>query len=817
MSPRGKFLGRFATITLVGTLGVGTLRGSGPIAPADSVPSARAGSALPIGFTPGSGPGQLEAETHALSVPTAENARKLLRVLTADPHVAGTPADYKTAVFVRDQLREWGWKADIVEQEVLLNYPLIGNPPRLAIERPVAKNLSLDEAPIATDKDSASSDAFGAFHGYGVSGQARGQVVYANLGRPEDFAALENMGIDVKGKVVLTRYGGLFRGLKVRNAQKRGAAGVLIYSDPADDGYAKGDIYPGGRFRPGSAIQRGSVQFLSLGPGDPSTPFGPSVKGAKRLPFDRYDGFTLDETLSPQAASATTGGGIEPAFLTIEQWEKASGLKRADYFATIPSLPLSYDAAQEIFKVLGGPNVPAEWQGGLPLAYHIGPGPAEVSFSVYMDYQIRTIWNVIATIQGTVEPDRWVVLGNHRDAWVYGAVDPGSGTAATMEACRAIGAAVKHGWKPRRTILYANWDAEEYGLVGSTEWAEEHAQSIDEKVVLLLNVDSAVSGHELETSGVPSVRDLVLDAAGAIVEPRSGKTLRTAWTDARRKTWAASSPLVLTDPVWDSAGHEGDTEYTAKPAAGRKFAPQLGWLGSGSDYTVFLDHLGIPAVDAGFKGGYGVYHSIYDNFNWMERVGDPEFLTHLLAARLYTLIMMRAASADVVPLKFVPYGLALREHVDELRTVHARRVRKLDPATSKVESEIPNLRRLVSAVLGFQAKAAEIDEATGAVAARDALSHDHLVKLNDALARVERAFLLEKGLPGRPWFKHAIYAPGLTTGYACWPMPALRQALEDNNATRLAADLTLTAERIEKATAALETALQRAQAAVSSH
>ncbi len=313
-------------------------------------------------------------------------------------------------------------------------------------------------------------------------------MVYVNYGRPEDFDALEKMGIDIKDKIVLVRYGELFRGLKVWNAQKRGARGILIFSDPADDGYAKGDVYPNGRFRPGSAIQRGSVQFLSLGPGDPSTPFGPSTKRAKRIPFDESYGFTLGDEVSARFQNLPS----------VKQWEKATGLKRDDYFATIPSLPISYDTAHEILKVLAGPNVPSGWQGGLPLAYHVGPGPAEVSLTVWMDYQLRPIWNVIATIPGTVEPDRWVMLGNHRDAWVYGAVDPGSGTAATLETCRALGEAVKHGWKPRRTLVYASWDAEEYGLVGSTEWAEEHAEELKKKAVLLLNVDSAVAGPELD-------------------------------------------------------------------------------------------------------------------------------------------------------------------------------------------------------------------------------------------------------------------------------------------------------------------------------
>ncbi len=763
-----------------------------------------AGSAatLPIlGFAPSRRAGQADAEVHALAVPSPEEARKLLRILTAEPHVAGTPADYKTAVFVRDKLREWGWKAELAELEVLLNYP--GDPPTLTIDRPVTKTLSLDEAPLATDKDSASSHSFGAFHGYGVSGTAFGQVVYANYGSPQDFEAIEKLGIDVKGKIVLVRYGGLFRGLKVRNAQKRGASGILIFSDPADDGFAKGDVYPNGRFRPGSAIQRGSVQFLSLGPGDPSTPFGPSVKNAKRLPFDERYGFPLSTYLGPNHR-----------LVTVADWEKNAGLKRDDYFATIPSLPLSYDAAHEILKILAGPGVPSGWQGGLPLPYHVGPGPIEVSFSVHMSYSLNTIWNVIATIPGTVEPDRWVMVGNHRDAWVFGAVDPGSGTAATLEMCRALGSAVKHGWKPRRTILYASWDAEEYGLVGSTEWAEEHAKSIDLKAVLMLNVDSAVSGPTLAMSGVPSLRNLVLDSAGAILDPRTGKSLRAAWTEASRTAWAGEAPLVLSDPLWDSITSTGDTAQHAENGSQRHFFPQMSFLGSGSDYTAFVDHLGVPVVDVGFKGGYGVYHSTYDNFNWMEKFGDPEFLTHATAARLYTLMVMRAAGADVVPLKFSPYGIALREHVDQLRKIHAQRVRKTDHSKTPGDDDFDGVKSLVEAVRAFQHQAEELDRSTDAVAARDGVGREALVKLNDAVAKVERAFLLDQGLPGRPWFKHSIYAPGLTTGYACWPLPAVRQDLEENQPGRLSGHVAQTVERLSRATAALQSAREIAQAAI---
>ncbi len=810
-----KTLGSSLAVWFVVTLGAESRCGLESLAFAAPGASGEAPAASPLGFTPGSREGQLKAEALAVAVPTPENARSWLRTLTAEPHVAGTPADYKTAVFVRDKLREWGWKAELEELEVLLNYP--HEFPSLQITRPFIKNLSLDETPLATDKDSASSRAFGAFNGYGVSGVASGQVAYVNYGRPEDYVAIEKLGVDVKGKIVLARYGGLFRGLKVRNAQKRGAAGILIFSDPADDGFAKGDVYPGGRFRPGSAIQRGSVQFLSLGPGDPSTPFGPSVKGAKRLPFDVSNGFGMAEG-SPVGSDVPVGNdGVDrPAIQSREEWERATGLKRVDYFATIPCLPISYDTAHEILKLLAGPNVPSGWQGGLPLPYHVGPGPAEVGMTVSMDYKLRTIWNVIATIPGTVEPDRWVMIGNHRDAWVYGAVDPGSGTAATLEMCRALGAAVKNGWKPRRTLMYASWDAEEYGLVGSTEWAEQNASMINEKAVLMLNVDSAVSGPDFEASGVPSLRELVLDAAGAIIDPRSGKSLLAAWTEAHRTTWAANSPLVLADPVWDTKASGAAHLDTSRPA-GNGFFPQMGSLGSGSDFTAFLDHLAIPAVDVGFSGGYGVYHSIYDSFNWMEKFGDPEFLTHATAARLYTLIAMRAAAADVVPIKFVPYGLALREHVDQLRLVHVRRARKADPAKVTTGPEFEGLSSLVDAVLAFQVQADLLDRATHAVTERGQFSGDELSGLNHALAQVERAFLLDKGLPDRPWFKHAVYAPGLTTGYAAWPLPAIRQALEDDSKVRLAADLPVTVDRIKNATAALERARKLAQIILEKH
>jgi len=738
----------------------------------------------PIGFSPGSKAAQSKAEIHALGVPTPDAARAWLREITEEPHVAGTPADYKTAVSLRDKLRSWGWQADLAEYEVLLNYPQgVG----CEIVRPTAQKLKVIEDAIAADKDSASPDAFPAFHGYGVSGDVTGQVVYANYGRPEDFGALEKLGVDVKGKIVLVRYGELFRGLKVRNAQKRGARGILIYSDPIDDGYARGDVFPAGPFRPGSSLQRGSVQFLSLGPGDPSTPNGPSTKGAKRLPIDPKNGFTLDAEES------------------IKEWEKGTGLVREDYYATIPSLPISYDAARPILEAMGGPNVPTGWQGGIPLAYHVGPGPAEVHFWVNMDYKIRPIWNVIATIKGEVEPDQWVMIGNHRDAWVYGAVDPGSGTAATLEMARALGSALKQGWKPRRTLVYASWDAEEYGLVGSTEWCDEHRDDINQKAVMLLNVDSAVSGPELDVDGVPSLRDFLLEATGSVHDVRSGKPLREVWLAKRRAAWASTSPVDL-EGVWEGTGSPEETTKVAN----RRFSPQMNPLGSGSDYTAFLDHLGVPSLDVGFNGRYGVYHSIYDDFFWMEKFGDPEFVTHRTAAQLYTLIAMRAAGAEVVPMKFVPYGEAIREYVDDLRRIVARKARSVESEAGKPPVTMDGLPRLVAAIKGFEAQAVALDAATDALAKRDGVAPSQLLKVNEALTKVERSFLLPKGLPGRPWFKHAIYAPGLTTGYAAWTLPGLRQGIIDNDPEMITAQLPALAERIEAATASLKVAFEAA-------
>jgi N-acetylated-alpha-linked acidic dipeptidase len=647
----------------------------------------------------------------------------------------------------------------------------------LRLVEPHTAELSLREEGHPRDKDSYNKDAFPGFHGYGASGKARGQVVYVNYGTREDFEHLDAAGLSVAGRIVLARYGKVFRGLKVKEAQDRGAAGAILYSDPADDGYMKGDVYPDGPMRPPSAIQRGSVRFLSFSPGDPTTPGWASTKGAKRLAR-----------------------------------EELQGIPR------IPSLPLAYGEAAKILAALAGERVPDDWQGGLPFAYHLGPGPAEVEMQVEMDYAVRPIDNVIARIPGTVEPEREVILGNHRDAWAYGAVDPNSGTASFLETARGLAAALRAGWKPRRTIVLCSWDGEEYALLGSTEWVEDRLQALSANAVAYINLDSAVTGPDLDVGGTPSLRDLILEAAGDIGEPRRGGTILDVWRARRQRDWAKSEPAV-------------------PERAGDRFELHLNALGSGSDFTAFLDHAGIPSLDFSFDGGYGVYHSIYDSLFWMESFGDPEFLYHVAAARLYGLLAMRLAAADIVPLRFAAYGRALARELDLMRrrVVRDRRrweAARLAPAArpglpdgaeaGKRPPLEPDFAPLARAIEAFGAAGAGLDAVLarleaegppgGAAPGGNAAA---LRRLNAALAQVERAFLDPRGLPDRSWFRHVLYAPGLTTGYEAWPFPGVAQALAGRDPALLESQMRSLLERLARATEGVEAARAAAQAILS--
>ena len=677
-----------------------------------------------------------QAEKVFLDTPSPERARQWLVALTEEPHVAGTEAERKVAEWVADRFKEFGLAVETVKYDVFLNHP---KKVSLRMTLPRQEELSLIEDVYTKDKDSGPQGQFPAFHGYGASGKASGQIVYVNYGSPADFDRLRTMGISVAGKIALVRYGGAFRGLKVKEAQDRGALGVLIYSDPADDGYMKGDIYPEGPMRPPSAIQRGSVLFLSHLPGDPSTPGYPSTAGARRLTRDQME--------------------------TVPK---------------IPSLPIAYREAEKLLRELGGTRVPDAWQGALPFTYHMGPGPVAIEMEVQMDEGLKPIYNVIARIPGTVEPDRWIIMGNHRDAWTPGAVDPNSGTAAMLEAARGLSAALKSGWRPRRTILFCSWDAEEYGLVGSTEWAEEHAAELQAKAVAYLNVDVAVTGPDFGASGIPSLRDLVRQVIAEIPEPRRGGNVGTYWEQRLKDSWATSAPVAL-------------------DGAESNFELQLGRLGSGSDYTVFVDNLGIPSVDFGFSGGYGVYHSVYDNFFWMSNFGDPEFLYHQAAARFYGLLGMRLATARVVPLRFSNYGTALMEDLNEIRRDVIRRAR-----TAEGQPFRPDFSPIIAAVRDFDVAGREADKTADRLGSSE--NNAALVRFNDAIMQIERAFLNNDGLPKRPWFRHQLIAPGLTTGYAPWPFPGLREAFEKKDTAMFEAEA-------KKVISALRAATGRLQAA----
>lgn len=681
-----------------------------------------------------------------LDTPTPDRARRWLAALTEDPHVAGTPAEKRVADYVLARFKEFGLAAELVRYDVFLNHPKHVS---LELTSPVEEELKLREDPYDVDKDSSQSGMYPAFHGYGASGKAEAEVVYVNYGSPADFARLEGMGISVAGKITLVRYGGAFRGLKVKESQDRGAVGVLIYSDPRDDGYMTGDVYPDGPMRPPSAIQRGSVLFLSHLPGDPSTPGWASTSGAKRL--------------------------------TREQMTNVP---------KIPSLPIAYAEAEKILRRLGGPRVPDDWQGGLPFSYHVGPGSAAVAMDVQMDEGLKPIYNVIARIPGNVEPEKLVILGNHRDAWTHGAVDPNSGTAAQLEVARGLAAALKNGWTPKRTIILASWDAEEYGLVGSTEWAEEHAADLQKNAVAYLNCDVAVTGPNLGMSGTPSLLALAQQAARDVPDIKRGGSVGADWESRLRSAWNTATPVDL----------------TAKQDA--QFTSRLSPLGSGSDYTVFIDHLGVPSFDFGFSGGYGVYHSVYDNFRWMEKYGDPEFLYHAAAARLWGLMAMRLASAEVVPLRYSTYARDLQDDLDVLRRDAIRRARvQVDSSSGAKAPLTPDFSEIIAALQDLRSVGEAVDRAAdAAMKSSDATAAR---RINDVLTQVERSFLDTQGLPNRPWFRHMLIAPGLTTGYAPWPFPALQEALDTKDAAMFAAETKRVAAAIRAGSERLRTVATR--------
>ena len=674
-----------------------------------------------------------EIEKRFLAVPDPKLAEEHLRILTQAPHIAGSPEDKATAEYVAKKFREAGLDTEIVEYKVWINYPAeisVEMTAPAGVEMHGPRREHVDGDPFQDDPR-----VVNAYNGMSPSGDAEAEVVYANYGSPEDFDKLQQLGVDVRGKIAIVRYGENFRGVKAFVAQERGAAGVIIYSDPKDDGYYRGDAYPKGPWRPASGVQRGSIGFMFQFPGDPTTP---GVASVPSLPDSKR---------------------VSPA--------------QSEQLPKIPATPLSYADAAPVLEHLGGPPSPREWQGALPFTYHVGPGPAKIRMHLKQDYQLRTIWDVVGKVRGASSPDEWVVAGNHRDAWVYGAVDPNSGTAAMLEAVHGVGELLKSGWKPKRTIVIGSWDAEEEGLIGSTEWGEDHARELG-NAAAYFNVDVAVSGTKFGASGVPSLKEFIREITKAVPSPPGG-TVYDAWRKTSEPNQESYHP------------QETNTSTHRPPAADLRGEVPVGDLGSGSDYTVFLQHLGVPSTDIGSTGDYGVYHSVFDNFAWFKKFGDPDFRYEQQMARVYGLEIVRTAGADVLPYDYEDYGKEVSVYLDAAKNKAKDRFGDKAPDFSAALEGARHLEEAGAKILQKQRKM------TGAPD-----------RLNAALRQAERALLIPEGLPNRPWYHHAIYAPGQYTGYAAVVIPGVNEAIDHGDLRRTEQQIGVLAAALNRAALALE-------------
>jgi N-acetylated-alpha-linked acidic dipeptidase len=664
-------------------------------------------------------------EEKFLAVPDPKLAGEELKTLTIEPHLAATPEDRKTADYVASKFRAAGLQTEIVPYRVLLNWPKVvrveawDDRGHLLISGPTPEHVEGDPA-------ADNPRVVMPFNGSSGSGDVTAEVVYANYGRAEDFNELAARNIDLHGKIVICRYGSNFRGVKVYLAQQRGAVGVLIYSDPQDDGYSKGDPWPMGPWRPETGVQRGSVQFLFKYPGDPETPGVAS---------------TLDLPDSARIPNPSGSDGSQPYIISI---------------------PLSYHDAEPILRALKGPSAPQSWQGALPFRYHMGPGGERVHLVSQQDYQRRIIWDVIGKIEGSQEPDAWVIVGNHRDAWVYGAVDPNSGTATMLEAAHGIGTLLRQGWRPRRTIVFCSWDAEEEGLIGSTEWVEQQGRALDHAVAYF-NVDVGVSGPDFTASAVPSLKEFIRNIARSVPSPLGGTVYQT---------WRLK-------PSVDS-----EHQSNAPPIPGEDV--HLGDLGSGSDFTPFLQHAGVPATDIESTGPYGVYHSAFDDFAWFTKNADPHFLYLQQMARVLGLEAMRMADADLLPYDYVAYAHEISVYIE------AAKHRAPDAGLGSLD------------FAPAQAAAARFSAAAQRAYAVESAPSGDLARLNLALRQTESALLSDAGLPHRPWYRHTIFAPGELTGYAAVVLPGVNEAIDAPDRNLAAQQLQVLTQALNRAASVLE-------------
>jgi len=697
-----------------------------------------------------------------------------LKAMSSAPNQVGSPHDKANADYMLGLFKSWGWDAHIETFQVLYPTPISTTVELVAPER-IA--LGGQEPPVPGDDTSANSaGALPPYVAYQGDGDVTADLVYVNFGMPEDYKALERRGIDVKGKIVIARYGVGWRGLKPLLAQWHDAAGCIIYSDPGQDGYAKDDVYPKGGMRPPFGVQRGSVMDMPVYPGDPLTPGIGATADAKRL--------TREE---------------------------------AKTILKIPVLPMSYGDATKLLSRLGGPVVPGDWQGALPFTYHTGgDGKTQVHLAVKSDWSLKPIYNVIATIKGATQPDQWVIRGNHHDGWVMGASDPLSGNVAMMSEMKAIGGLLKQGWRPARTIVYASWDGEEPALLGSTEWAEQHADELKRKAVIYINSDSNGRGF-LNAGGSHDFQHLVNQVAADVTDPETEATVAN-------RARAAIRVLAI----------EGGKIDPRDLAAAEKGADlPIDALGSGSDFSAYLQHLGLPALDLGYGGedtSGGVYHSLYDSFHHMTTFDDPGLKYGAALSKTAGRLVLRIADADTPPMRFgdfaetvAAYLAEVSQLADQRRDGDRKRAALVKDGAFRLasdplkpvgvpapEAETPHieLAALADAVDHLRKAATAFDSAFADKGAK--LDPASRAKLNGLLRDIDQLLLDERGLPGRPWYQNLIYAPGRLTGYGAKTLPGVREAIED----RRFDDANLYAARTAKVVNDYATRLDQARAVV---
>ncbi|HEX7130703.1 MAG TPA: transferrin receptor-like dimerization domain-containing protein [Rhodanobacteraceae bacterium] len=719
--------------------------GLATLAAGAATPAGDNGHEAMLGFTSAGATQEQSLEQRFDAQLNPADLRDWLQQMSSGPNQVGSPHDKANAEFMLAKFKSWGWDAHIETFDVLYPTP---KEEKVELVAPDAYTAKLHEPPVPGDRTSDASGALPPYNVYGADGDVTAPLVYVNYGMPDDYKELARRGVDVKGKIVIVRYGGGWRGLKPELAYEHGAVGCLIYSDPRDDGYFEGDTYPQGGWRPADGVQRGSVAKMQLYPGDPTTPGYGSTPGAKHL-------------------------SVQDAKTVLK----------------IPVLPISYADATPLLKALGGQVAPANWRGALPITYHIGAGPAKVHLLVKSDWTRKPVYDVIAKLKGSTAPDEWIVRGNHHDGWVFGAWDPLAGMVAEMAEAKALGALYKDGWRPKRTIVYASWDGEEPGLLGSTEWAETHAKELQDKAVLYLNSDTNARGY-LGAGGSHSLQHLVNQVAAGVKDPEKNVSVQER---LRAHIMVAGNEKNARPEMKEFAkiaGKGGDVPIQA--------------LGSGSDYSAFLEHLGITSLDLGFGGEddqAGVYHSRYDSFDHYIRFGDPGFKYGIALAQVAGHVVMRTADAEVLPLRFGDFSDTLDRYthelhklVDDTRKATEKQHKLLamhayaldsDPtrpvAPPERDSDVPkiDLAPLDQAARALKQSAQAYEAAYRARAASGLqIPAGQLDAINKLMGRMEQSLTDKDGLPGRAWFRHMIYAPGMLTGYGVKTVPGVREALE---------------------------------------